>query len=322
MTRPTISRGSYGPDVITVQTCLEVEPIDGDFGSITERAVMAFQRDGGLEDDGIVGPDTWAALESVYDLPSYPPPLPPPLDGPVQLAVMQIADDSTISRYDWKDRGVAPGAYIRGMAIAFAIVVQKWLLEDTSAREMAQASTHEPDLDALAWYADVFADNGMSNERDGLEALRHLFVLLMGLGMRESSGQYCVGRDMSADNVSSDTAEAGLFQMSWNMVSSSPEMQKLFDQFDGCPAGRCSLEVFKQGVSCSQSDWSCYGAGDGYDYQKMAKNCPQFAVETAAVGLRNRRQHWGPINRKEAEVMPEADEMFASVQELIAPTAV
>ena len=41
----------------------------------------------------------------------------------------------------------------------------------------------------------------------------------LGLGMRESSGQYCCGRDTSEDNTTADTAEAGLFQMSWNAMS-------------------------------------------------------------------------------------------------------
>jgi GH25 family lysozyme M1 (1,4-beta-N-acetylmuramidase) len=35
---------------------------DGDYGPITKRFVVAFQRDKGLEGDGIVGPATWRAL--------------------------------------------------------------------------------------------------------------------------------------------------------------------------------------------------------------------------------------------------------------------
>ena len=37
---------------------------DGDFGSETKKAVKAFQTDKGLQVDGIVGPKTWAALDS------------------------------------------------------------------------------------------------------------------------------------------------------------------------------------------------------------------------------------------------------------------
>ena len=53
----------------------------------------------------------------------------------------------------------------------------------------------------------------MDNDAAGVDTVRHLFVLLIGLGMRESSGKYCEGRDKSASNRSAETAEAGLFQL-------------------------------------------------------------------------------------------------------------
>src|SRR5262249_38618591 len=71
----------------------------------------------------------------------------------------------------------------------------------------------------------------------------------------------------------------------------------------------CVLHVFDDDVECSSSDWQCYGSGPGYDYQKLAKSCPQFAVEAALLGMRKRRQHWGPLNRYEVEVMPEAEDV-------------
>jgi hypothetical protein len=221
-----------------------------------------------------------------------------------------------IADYNWKDRGIAPAGYTQGMAVAFANVVQKYLDGDSSAREMAKADTGNDDVDVLAWYDDVFDDFDMDNSKPGLDTLRHLFALQLGLGMRESSGQHCCGRDQSADNTDAMTCEAGLFQMSWNMESCSPEMQKLMDAYQNCPP-ECALDIFKQGVSCSADDWECYGSGDGYEYQQLAKACPTFAVETCAVGLRNRRQHWGPINRKEAELRLEADVMLKQVQDLV-----
>lgn len=62
----TLKKGSKGDDVIALQHLLNVEgyklTIDGDFGAKTETAVKLFQKAHGLEDDGIVGNKTWAAL--------------------------------------------------------------------------------------------------------------------------------------------------------------------------------------------------------------------------------------------------------------------
>jgi hypothetical protein len=240
----------------------------------------------------------------------------PPYDQALVDQCCQIAMASPIAEFEWIDRGQAPAGYTQGMACAFATVVRKWLAGDSAAREMAKADTGDDEVDALTWYADIFGDRGMFNNVDGLDTLRHLFVLLMGLGMRESSGQYCCGRDMSADNVEAVTAEAGLFQMSWNAAGCSDEMQKLMEVYASCPP-QCASAIFAQDVECSAADWDCYGSGAGADYQELAKACPQFAVETAAIGLRNLRQHWGPINRREAEIRIEADEMFQQVQDYI-----
>jgi hypothetical protein len=321
MTRPTIGRGDSGSFVVTVQECLVPNQVDGDFGPNTEDAVKNFQRNKRLDVDGVVGPATWDALEKAYSLPFYPPPLAPPLNDRAISMICSLANASKIADYAWRDRGQAPQGYIEGMAVAWSTIVRNFLNNDSSAIEMAKANTHNASKDALSWYADVFDDFDMDNSEPGLDTLRHLFVLQLGLGMRESSGQHCCGRDMSASNVSSDTAEAGLFQMSWNASTCSEEMLKLFDQFDQvAPCDQCNLEIFKKEVGCSQSDWSCYGSGAGYRYQEMAKSCPQFAVETAAIGLRNLRQHWGPINRYEAEVKQEADELFEAIQRLIIDT--
>lgn len=62
----TLKKGNKGDDVIALQHLLNVEgyklTIDGDFGAKTETAVKLFQKAHGLEDDGIVGNKTWAAL--------------------------------------------------------------------------------------------------------------------------------------------------------------------------------------------------------------------------------------------------------------------
>lgn len=66
---PTIKLGSKGSDVKKAQQLLIAKGYscgaagaDGDFGAGTYNAVKKFQADNGLETDGIVGANTWAAL--------------------------------------------------------------------------------------------------------------------------------------------------------------------------------------------------------------------------------------------------------------------
>jgi peptidoglycan hydrolase-like protein with peptidoglycan-binding domain len=66
---PTVRQGSKGQAVTLLQQLLTdygYHPgvIDGDFGPNTEKAVKDFQTDYGLTVDGIVGPQTWAAIGS------------------------------------------------------------------------------------------------------------------------------------------------------------------------------------------------------------------------------------------------------------------
>ena len=242
----------------------------------------------------------------------------PPLTGEELDEIFAIVDGSKVPGFDWKDRGEAPLGYCEGMAVTWANVVRKHHRGYSSALEMAKADTRNPDKDALTWYAPAFGALRMDNSKDGLETLRHLWTLLYGLGMRESSGKYCEGRDMSADNVSAETAEAGLFQMSWNAKGCSEEMGKLMDYYaqDGADG---EMDVFEEGVKCSKEDWEVYGSGEGATYQRMAKMMPAFACETAAIGLRNLRQHWGPINRKEVQIRKEVDDMLKEIQQLFEP---
>lgn len=61
--RPTLRRGAVGDLVTTIQAKVGVVA-DGTFGGATEAAVRAFQARHHLVPDGIVGPQTWKALDS------------------------------------------------------------------------------------------------------------------------------------------------------------------------------------------------------------------------------------------------------------------
>ena len=76
--KPTLRRGSSGAYVTLAQTELIQKGYscgtfgaDGEFGAATEKAVRAFQRDHGLNVDGVIGRATWAALDGAEPAPMY-----------------------------------------------------------------------------------------------------------------------------------------------------------------------------------------------------------------------------------------------------------
>jgi peptidoglycan hydrolase-like protein with peptidoglycan-binding domain len=315
--RPTIGQGDVGPHVQNVQESLGIVPADGDFGPTTDGGVKGFQAACGLTADGIVGPKTWAELDALDNRKAA---------GNNGLSqnqidtIVEIAETSAIALYSWRDRGVAPKGYIAGVALCFALAASALAEEDPTAEVMAQADRNNADKDALTWYRSRFQNMAMYNTEDGIDTLRHLFVMILGLGMRESSGKYCEGRDMSASNTSADEAEAGMFQTSWNIRSCSSEIPPLLSAFWDNPNG--FLPVFQKDVSPDSNDLGNYGTGDGAKYQFLSKFAPAFHAYVTAIGMRYLRQHWGPINRNEVEIMGEADDMLLDVQHYLSADAI
>lgn len=234
-------------------------------------------------------------------------------------AIDSLAVGSACYKYSWKDRGQMPRGYIRGFALVFARAACDPSRSDLTV--VAKANTHDDAHDALSWYDAIFSGLSMSNAAAGTDTLRHTYALLLGLGMRESSGEHCCGRDMSATNVSSDSAEAGAWQTSWDSHGASPELTKMFDRYRTNPPA-CFLDEFKDGVTCSATNWQDWGTGaDGLAFQKMEKECPAFAAEYAAVMLRvsgGSSGHYGPLRTRAAEVRPECDALLSQVQALVA----
>jgi hypothetical protein len=253
----------------------------------------------------------WCRFLDRYIVPHPPSTEENALDGIFQIASSSSAIDN------WKDRGRAPLGYMKGMALVFASNYCKLLAGDEFAVEMAKADTGRIATDGIAHYRSIFKSAGMDNEASGVETLRHLFVLMLGFGMRESSGRWCEGRDRAAVNTRSDTAEAGLFQTSFDVRSAHPLLPKLFEKYrsDNPPPG--FKDVFAQGVQATSQDLENFGSGDGRAFQQLSKENPAFATEFAAIGLRHNCAHWGPVDRREAQVRIEADRMFLRVQNLV-----
>jgi len=160
------------------------------------------------------------------------------------------AKTSTIRSYPWRDRGVAALGYFQGMAVAYAHAVTE-LAANTPAATVMTQPVGTPDRDVLAWYQPEITALGLGVATPS-DRLRVLFALMLGLGMRESSGKYCEGRDTSANNVDGLTAEAGLFQMSYNSAASSPTLPPIIAKY----AGRTDLaDIFAVGVHCSPASW-------------------------------------------------------------------
>jgi hypothetical protein len=225
-----------------------------------------------------------------------------------------MAANSPVAQHNWANRDRAPIGYIKGMAAAYALVYCNWKLNDSGSLEMARAArADDVNTDALSWLNEEFAAAGMRNDADGADTLRHLFVLLTGLGMKESSGRFSEGIDVT--NPSS-TGEAGLFATEYFIGQKIPLYSSLLSKYANSSA---LLDIFLEGVSVALYDTE-FVIGPGSDFQRISKRCPAFAVEIAALGLRTVRNHWGPILRRQVEILPECDQMFRQVQKLIDDT--
>ena len=246
------------------------------------------------------------------------PPRASPSPGSGGAQIEAIAAASSCSRYGWRNRGRAPAGYVKGVALAFARSLCR--LTDPGelrapAAVMSQASVGDAYSDALAHYSATFASHGMEIDVAGAGALRAVYALGLGLGMRESSGTYCAGNDTTAGPETASEAEAGPFQTSYNSMGIAPELRALYVEYQAHPQ-RCALSVFKEGASCPAQ--AIVGSGAGAAYQRFNKSCPAFATEYAMVVLRDLRRHFGPINRHEAEVVPACAAMFQQVQGFVA----
>lgn len=230
-----------------------------------------------------------------------------PADPPSLSLIKDLASKSACAAYSWKNRGHAPKSYVQGVALVYVRAVCN--SDQPIPHLLSLPPKGDMVGDALAWY-------GVKSD----DYLTQTYALLIGLGMRESSGKHCCGRDMSANFSSADSAEAGAFQASWGARRVSPELTNLFAVYSGAKPPKCFLDVFKQGVSCSSGDAKNWGTGQGQAYQALAKTCPAFATEYASLLVRllgGTKGEFGPFRTKAAELRPECVSMLSQVKQLV-----
>lgn len=225
----------------------------------------------------------------------------------VKAEIFKIVDNSpSCTKYFWKDRGRAPLAYIKGMALMYARQVCGKGTEFIKQKKVV--GTYD-------YYGKKYA------QRDGLTYYGiegnelNTYTFLIGLGMRESSGKYCEGRDKSMSYVKHYEAEAGLFQIAYVAKTFNTEMMPIYEKYK---AGKksCELETFKEGVKCSSYDAINHGEGAGVAWQDLTKKCPAFATEWGALMVRSMYTHFGPIKSKQVEFKNECRDMLKSVEQI------
>ena len=240
------------------------------------------------------------------------------VNGPFTQQVQSMVDASSCAKYSWKSRGRAPAGYIRGMSLDFARALCRYKVSNGQAgliKIQSSADRNNSAKDAVTHYRSIFRAAGIDITTSGESMLSALYTLGIGLGMRDSSGDYCEGWDTSAGrNRPSNEGEAGLFQFSYNSIAASVELKNLYAEYQAHPE-KCMLDVFKVGASCRPQN--VLGTGAGAAFQAFTKSCPAFAGEYAMTLVRLLRAHFGPINRREAEVKPQCYDMLRDVEELL-----
>jgi hypothetical protein len=308
--------GERGTHVETLQQTLtslgfSTNGVDGIFGGGTESAITQFQQLKGLPRTGVLDSETLEQLDLTIKL---------SIDENPETAIIDIVDKTTIATTQWANRGKAVWGYYHGMALMFAALYTRLKKGDPIVEAMARPlAINGPD--ALLKFDDYFKAIGLNNRTNEEDRLRHLFVLMIGLGVMESNGKYSEGIDITMNNEEGETTEAGLFQTSYNVRRSVGNqgqglLAQIFAKYRAeNPKGFVSY--FAKGFEYSKT--KDYGTGDVYAFQKLSKDCPAFAVEYAAIALRDVTNHWAPVKHKgdskrELQIKIECNEVLRQVQ--------
>lgn len=191
--------------------------------------------------------------------------------------------------------------YYQGVILSFARSVCR--PNDDIKQSMLKGSINR-EKDVLYYFKNsgnvkTYADLSLPDEKH----LKSIYAILLPHGLMESGGDFREGVDISnASSFKSNTAEAGLFQTSYNVRGfMSPAavrgVEKLEDQYKLAGPNSCMLDVFSEGLPAKQSH-GVVGSGAGAAFQKQLRSCPALAVEHAAITIRHNMRHYGPLIRQ------------------------
>jgi hypothetical protein len=222
--------------------------------------------------------------------------------------VISVANTSGCLTFNFPDRGRAPRGFIKGMALSYAKSYCEAVRGDQTAVTVISAPMRNDSKDVLFHYG--------LNSSSNLVRLRTLYVLGIGSGMRESSGNTTEGYDVSAGSPTAEGAEAGLYQTSYNsrnLGESGTWLTSLQNSYRN--SAQCNLSVFLEGVTDKRVP--VVGSGAGAEFQRQTKTCPSFATEYALVVFRQNKNHYGPLVRKEVPVVAACTTMLQQVETVV-----
>lgn len=242
-------------------------------------------------------------------------PAPIPVTPPGRDFFYNLADTSPCAKSVYGGgQGKAPQGYRRGVVLSYAKAICN---PDSDVYKIGSQPLGSPSKDALAHYG---IDGSTQAKR-----LNSLFAIMMGSAAHESSWRWCVGRDTVAKESDKkiclygdgSTCEAGLHQTSYNSVPKTGPLRDLYNAFKSYPSG-CFSKEYKGSTTCSSENMKAYGSSqEARAYQTLSKECPGFAVESAVIMMRTVRTHYGPINKKKAEMFPACVSMFDKVRQAV-----
>jgi peptidoglycan hydrolase-like protein with peptidoglycan-binding domain len=253
--RPTLRSGSQGSVVRELQARLaslgfDPGPIDGYFGSLSASAVRAFQRARGLSADGIVGSQTWAALDAQVGPPSPAPwEAPRPSRPAASPGSGRRAVSLDVPFYGYQSNDKA-GCFRRCTEMAAAVGVrvggpdvriQVAIREDTQGRVTIDAARAregiayiDARLDAgdpvvvgvsymdAAYNVDDITDHFVIITRRGTDGARELYY-----GFHDPASSHpATGSDQNVANRFFCTPDGGLFRLA---AASAPLGSKIYD---------------------------------------------------------------------------------------------